>query len=693
MAQAGPLPEKEVAVITLIVYQENREQFRYPMREKLINLGRSAQCDLTLQDAAVSALHASIIRKQDEYQLVDLDSTNGTYLNGVRVTKTTLKPDDVIGIGTFLLKFTQGHPSEKTEVTRVQKDFFQESHKILEAIRARQIPALRETRAGAEDEGALEKSLASLDASVTEAQKNHDQLKTLFHLSEVVNSTRETEDVLTIILAEALKATGLERGAILLFDENEALKPIVRSGLDPGEPDPASFSSTAIEKVVKGQEIVLIRDAGEHQDFIDSATVVAQRISAIVCLPLVNRYQKCVGVLYADSRGAGPHPDYTQKEFLRMFSLFAASAIETRQAIDKEKALTEQLAAAREREKYARRLESLEKENKRLAKKAEEGRAGEMIGMSAAIQKVMAQAEKVAASDIPMLITGETGTGKSMIAKMIHGWSERKDGECVTIDCASIPSELLESELFGHERGAFTGAVAQKKGKIEMADSGTLFLDEIGDMSPALQAKLLRVLQEKCFERVGGTATISVDIRLIAATNKDLKREIELKRFREDLYFRICGVTLHMPPLRQRGADSVVLANAFLSEIVKQNNLNVKGFTPEAREMIVRYPWEGNIRQLRNVVQSAAVLCNGEFIEAADLGLQKAALPEFNATTLNDAHEEVDRKLITYQLIANQYHLSNSAAALGTDRGTLRRLMARYGIEGKRKLNGNGGEE
>lgn len=680
-------------MITLIVYQEDREQFRYPMREKLINLGRSAQCDLVLQDSSVSALHASIIRKQDEYQLVDLDSTNGTYLNGVRVAKNALKADDVIGVGTFLLKFVIGHTSEKTEVTQVRKDFFQESHKILSTIRERQIPALRGTQAGAEEQSALEKSLASLDQSVTEAQKGHDQLKTLYHLSEVVNSTRGSEDVLTIILAEALKATGLERGAILLFDGNEALKPIVQSGMGPEGLDRKTLSSTAIDKVIREHEIILIRDAGGHQDFVDSATVVAQRISAIVGLPLVNRYQKCVGVLYADSRGAGPHPDYIQKEFLRMFSLFAASAIETRQAIDKERTLTEQLAAAREREKYAKKLESLEKENKRLAKKAEAGRAGEVVGMSAAIQKVTAQAEKVAASDIPLLITGETGTGKSMIARMIHDWSERKEQEFITIDCASIPSELLESELFGHERGAFTGAVAQKKGKIELADKGTLFLDEIGDLSISLQAKLLRVLQEKRFERVGGTATLSVDVRLVTATNKDLRREIEQKRFREDLYYRICGVTLYMPPLRSRGADAVVLANAFLSEIVKQNNLPVKGFTPEAREMIVRYPWEGNIRQLRNVVQSAAVLCDGEFIEAKDLGLQKAALPEFNATNLEAAHEEVDRKLITYQLIANQYHLSNTAAALGTDRGTLRRLMTKYGMEGKRKLNGNGGEE
>ena len=265
-------------------------------------------------------------------------------------------------------------------------------------------------------------------------------------------------------------------------------------------------------------------------------------------------------------------------------------------------------------------MHRLKRENRLLSQELQERfKFGNIVGKSKVMHQVYEIIEKVAQTRASVLVTGESGTGKELIARAIHFNSPRSDKPFITVNCSALPETLLESELFGHERGAFTGAVTRRKGRFELAHNGTLFLDEVGDMSPALQVKLLRVLQEMRFERVGGTATLQVDARLVAASNRDLKREVDLGRFREDLYYRLKVVHIHVPPLRERRDDIPLLVHHFLKKVAKANGLPVKNVSHEAIKCLYQYDWVGNVRELENVIERAVILCDGDDIRTQDL--------------------------------------------------------------------------
>jgi two-component system NtrC family response regulator len=265
-------------------------------------------------------------------------------------------------------------------------------------------------------------------------------------------------------------------------------------------------------------------------------------------------------------------------------------------------------------------MHRLKQENRLLSQELQERfKFGNIVGKSKLMFQVYEIIEKVAQTRASVLITGESGTGKELIARAIHFNSPRSDKPFVSVNCSALPETLLESELFGHERGAFTGAVTRRKGRFELAHNGTLFLDEVGDMSPALQVKLLRVLQEMRFERVGGTATLQVDARLVTASNRDLKREVELGRFREDLYYRLKVVHINVPPLRERRDDIPLLVHHFLRKVAKANGLPVKKVSHEALKYLYQYDWLGNVRELENVIERAVILCDGDDIRLQDL--------------------------------------------------------------------------
>ena len=252
--------------------------------------------------------------------------------------------------------------------------------------------------------------------------------------------------------------------------------------------------------------------------------------------------------------------------------------------------------------------------------------------------------EKVAQTRASVLITGESGTGKELIARAIHFNSPRSEKQFITVNCSALPETLLESELFGHERGAFTGAVTQRKGRFELAHTGTLFLDEVGDMSPALQVKLLRVLQEMMFERVGGTKTLQVDARLVAASNRDLSREVEIGRFREDLYYRLKVIQIKVPPLRERRDDIPLLVHHFLQKVAKANGLPLKGVSHDALKHMYQHDWAGNVRELENVIERAVILCDGDEIRPQDLPeeLFQRQLPGISTETTAQAQSDSD---------------------------------------------------
>ncbi len=333
--------------------------------------------------------------------------------------------------------------------------------------------------------------------------------------------------------------------------------------------------------------------------------------------------------------------------------------------------------------KNALALRSLREENARLRREAG---PLEMVGGGPAMQKLFELVRRAAPSEGRVLVTGENGTGKELVARAIHEGSRRRGGPFVKLNCAAVPAELIESELFGHERGAFTGAVAARRGKFEQADGGTLLLDEVGDMPAAMQAKVLRVLQEGEFERVGGHQTLKVDVRVVAATNKDLEAEVKAGRFREDLYYRLNVVPIPAPPLRARREDVPELAARFLAEACERNGRRPMSLSREAVLVLQAHEWPGNVRELRNLVERLAILCDGPEIGADDVaavlpGARRPRSDRFRAgASFHDLVEEAEREIILGALDAHGDNVSDTARTLGLERSHLYKKMRALGI-------------
>ncbi len=330
-------------------------------------------------------------------------------------------------------------------------------------------------------------------------------------------------------------------------------------------------------------------------------------------------------------------------------------------------------------------------ENRAL--KARYAREHEMVGDATPIQQLKEQIGRAAPSSAWVLITGENGTGKELVARAIHQQSGRAGKPFVEVNCAAIPEDLIESELFGHEKGAFTGATQARKGKFDQAHEGTLLLDEIGDMSLKTQAKILRILQERKFERVGGHKTIEVDVRVVAATNKDLEEEIKKGHFREDLYFRLNVVPFHVPPLRERTDDIPLLASHFLRHFCLKEGITEKTVTPEAMATLAGYNWPGNIRELKNLMERLVIMTPGETIDlinlppaitcGSDLGPSTTGETSqaFQLNNLKEAREAFEKEYLERKLKANQWNISRTAEAIGLERSNLHRKIKSYGIE------------
>ena len=327
----------------------------------------------------------------------------------------------------------------------------------------------------------------------------------------------------------------------------------------------------------------------------------------------------------------------------------------------------------------------LEKEYHKLQQSQRSDVFENMLGTSPQMQAVFAFIRKVAGTNAPVLLLGESGTGKEMAAAAIHHRSARKDGPFVAINCNAIPENLLESELFGHEKGSFTGAHIQRKGLLETASGGTLFLDEIGELPPAIQVKLLRFLQEQRLQRVGGRQELQVDTRLVAATNADLKGLINNGKFREDLYFRLAVVTIRLLPLRERGEDIVFLAREFLQRYGSQNGRTKMVFAPDALRAMSCYSWPGNVRELQNRVKRGVIMTSGSRVTAKDLELERdRGVVSSAATTLRQAREHVEREMVEQALKKNSGKITSAAAELGISRPTLYELMEKLGISKER---------
>jgi transcriptional regulator with GAF, ATPase, and Fis domain len=457
-------------------------------------------------------------------------------------------------------------------------------------------------------------------------------------------------ELLDELMDSVIEITNADKGFLILC-EGEILDIKVARNLKQENIADAvtQLSDSIIAKVVKELRPLIISDAMNDEEFSGSKSVMKLKLSSVICVPLLER-GKLLGLIYV---GNDSVVDLFQEEMMRALNVFAAQA-----SLIISNALL---------------LQELKVDNRRLSERLEQMRFGDIIGSSKAMQDVFNKVEKVAATDISVLITGETGTGKELIAREIHRRSARANGPFVTINCGAIPENLLESELFGHVKGAFTGAVANKQGKFQSASSGTLFLDEIGEMPLALQVKILRALQEKVVVRVGDTRPETVDIRVLTATNRNLEDEIKNGNFREDLYYRLNVVNLHLPPLRVRGDDVLVIARYLLSRYSREYEARARGFSPNATVAIRKYHWPGNIREMENRIKKAVVLTEGNLVGPEDLGLDADTLPTI--LPLADAKEKFQRDYINEVLALNNGNRTKTARDLGVDPRTIFRHL------------------
>ncbi|HJS66419.1 MAG TPA: PEP-CTERM-box response regulator transcription factor [Nitrospiraceae bacterium] len=326
-------------------------------------------------------------------------------------------------------------------------------------------------------------------------------------------------------------------------------------------------------------------------------------------------------------------------------------------------------------------LSNLEQEHRVLQQQVGPNEFEELVGSSPKMQDVFRMIQRVGLSDVPVLITGESGTGKELVARAIHRQGARRGEAFVAINCGAIPETLLESELFGYEKGAFTGAAQQRKGRIENAQGGTLFLDEIGDIPLGLQVKLLRFLQDHTIQRLGAKEMIAIDARILAATNVDLKKAISEGRFREDLYYRLCVVTIAVPALSERGSDITLLARTFLTKCAEEQKKPLKGFAPQAVEALMAHSWPGNVRELENRIKRAVVMAEGKYVTPVNLELKDPSSAEEDTSTLRASRDSREKELVLLALEKSEGNVSRAAAELGISRPTLYQLLARYGLK------------
>jgi transcriptional regulator with PAS, ATPase and Fis domain len=408
-----------------------------------------------------------------------------------------------------------------------------------------------------------------------------------------------------------------------------------------------------------------VSDALNDSQFKTSESVLALRLSSVMCAPLVSQGH-VQGVLYVGNDRIKGLFDRNQLDVLSIFASQASLILEN-----------------------ALLLNALRADKEKLVAELKDKRFGEIIGSCPSMLEVFRKLQKVATTDISVLITGETGTGKELIAHEIHRRSHRANGPFVVINCGAIPENLIESELFGHVKGAFTGAIASRPGKFQAANGGTLFLDEIGELPLNLQVKLLRALQERIVFRVGDSKPEKVDIRVVAATNRVLEDEIRGARFREDLYYRLNVVNIYLPPLRERGDDVLIIAKALLSKHCEELGSHVQGFTPQALAAVRKQAWPGNIRQLENRVKKALVLCERALLGPEDLDLGRES--ENPILPLEKAKEEFQRRYVLEVLERNNGNRTQTARDLGVDPRTIFRYLEREANPPRPGGGGGGG--
>jgi Nif-specific regulatory protein len=604
----------------------------FALSQTEISIGRDGSNTFCLNDPSVSRRHCLLKRAPtDQWTISDLESFNGTFINGIPVKNQALTDGDQIAVGDVVFLFLLRELEAESVVQLREADLITRS-----SIRLRLEDALYLRP---------EKILAEQPLTSRIAR----DLRLLLRISATINSIRKLDELQTQLLDLIREVVPAERAAILLVNSEQDMS--VYGWTEAAGADKSLKVSGTITKQVMQDRVGLLSNDLIDQDYQNVPSLVNARVCSVLCLPLVV-FEKTLGVIYLDTSDPTARFDEGHLQVLTAVAAFASIAFEN-----------------------VRQLDQLEDENERLRKEIQIEH--EMIGESERMQAVYRFIGKVAATDSTVLIRGESGTGKELAARAIHTNSPRATKPFVAINCATITETLIESELFGHEKGAFTGAINQKRGKLEVADGGTLFLDEVGELPVNLQAKLLRVLQEREFDRVGATRPIKLDVRIIAATNRNLEEAIKAGTFRGDLFYRINVVSIEMPALRERREDIPLLASYFLATYSRKCKRKVSGISPEARAVLVNYDWPGNVRELENAMERAVVL-------GSTLSILPEDLPEImidtgksgsSTTTFYDALKDAKKALIIQALKKSGNNITEAARQLGIHPNNLHRLI------------------
>jgi len=622
-----------------------------------ITIGRDEDNDLPVDDVKLSRHHCRICRSPEGFVVEDLDSSNGTYVNGAPTQRHVLGAGDTILIG----------------VTSLNVEWDPEA-----------APPRRPRRLSTEQ--------------VEELQVDNRRMRRLLALTKTLAIEQSEEQLLRRILDNAIELTGAAKGFLFLVTLHGLDFRAARAegGRNLSKPEDKISHSIAREAIESGRA-VLTEDAGDDARFAGGRSVALLHLRSVLCVPL-KVPDGPIGALYLEQGDVTGQFHPSDIPLVTAFTDFAALALATARNVAELDKRAEQLRQARDRiGRLNHRLKALAQDRSReLGGHGEEPGSGTVkhdyhaiVGRSPAMRRVFALLDRVIESDLPLLVVGESGTGKELVARTVHFNGARKNARFVTLHCAAIPGDLVETELFGREAGAYTGADTAAPGLFELADGGTLFLDEAGDMSAEVQAKLLRVLENGEVRRVGGTEVRKVSVRTITACSRDLKELVAAGTFREDLYFRLAGVTCVLPPLRERSEDVPQLFEHFLDLLCAERGVEPPAVDPEVVDRLLAYPWPGNVRELRNEVQRLVAL------SSARITPDRLSLPVFSGDPeaappaalppggLKELVENLERRVLLDTMRRTEGNKTRAASLLGLSRLGLRKKLDRYGLKDK----------
>jgi len=603
----------------------------FAVYKPVTTIGRALGNDIAIEGPGVAEHHVQIAFDGRDFNLEEIDRQGEILINGKKKRRARLVHGDRVTLGEVEVAFsifaeTTGGPPTTREHSDTDRDG-DVTHRDF---------------VGGTPGGDPRREYGGELAGVRKLHEFSERL--------MVHAKGEIDTLLQLMLDSVVELTGADRGALLLVEDGN---PVVRVARDMKKETIAdaqgTISDSIVRKVLETRRPLIVSDALADTAFGKSESVVALNLSSVMCVPLLAQGE-LLGALYI---GSNKVKNLFEKSALDLLTIFAGQA-----SLILENAML---------------LNSLRADKDKLVKELGDKKFGDIIGACPSMIEVFKKLQKVASTDISVLITGETGTGKELIAKELHRRSPRVNGPFISINCGAIPENLIEAELFGHVKGAFTGAIASRPGKFQAANGGTLFLDEIGELPLNLQVKLVRALQERVVNRVGDARPEKVDIRVIAATNRVLEDEIKRGTFREDLYYRLNVVNIFLPPLRERGDDVLIIAKALLSKYADEMGSKVVGYAPATLAAIRKYPWPGNIRQLENRIKKALVLCDKALIQPEDLDLGPEATSPI--LPLEKAKEEFQRKYVLEALERNNGNRTQTARDLGVDPRTIFRYL------------------